>query len=173
MANPNPQHNPTDGLGVLAVVLVSGTNVVKVGSQVAQSAGITTGGHQYAVILSLSSATIGGVNYHNTVALTPQPVDVKGNNYTPVNSPVYKSYNYPSFSGYNPSNAISGNGLLANQVAYSGLVASVSAGTITAHNVGQAIVEVSYPFSDNTLGNNAFGLPDNDVYSQIIVTVVP
>jgi len=28
MANPNPQHNPTDGKGVAAYVQVTGTNVV-------------------------------------------------------------------------------------------------------------------------------------------------
>jgi hypothetical protein len=188
MANPNPQHTPTDGLGVLAIVLVAGTNVAKVGSQVSQSAGITPGGHQYAVTLSLSSQTVTVFEgqpsslgspeaCHPTCQLTPQAVDVKGNDYTPVNSATYKSYNYPSFSGYNPSNAISGNGLLANQVAYSALVASVSgSGLITAHNVGQAIIEVQYPTFDDVMTpetDHDTGDPTMMVFSQIIVTVVP
>jgi hypothetical protein len=181
LANPNPQHNPTDGLGVLAVVLVSGTNVAQVGSQVAQSAGVTPGGHQYAVTLSLSSKTVtvfegqpnslgSPVACHNTVQLTPQAVDVKGNDYTPVASATYKSYNYPAFTGYNP----------ANLSPYSALIASVSgSGLITAHNIGQAIIEVQYPTFDFASASvdpepvQSTGDPVQMVYSQIIVTVVP
>jgi hypothetical protein len=164
MANPNPQHNPTDGLGVAAVVLLTATPVVltKVGSQVAVNAGTTPGGHQYAVTLSLANSA--------TTTLTEVLTDVKGNTYTRVGAAVYKSYNDPAFTGYNPSNAISGNGLLANQVAYSALVASVgaSSGVITALHVGQAIVEAQFPTFDSTTG-----IATGFIYSQVIVTVTP
>ena len=163
MANPVPQHTPTDGLGVAAVVTVAGAGISKVGSQVALLAGTTAGGHQYHLDLSVSSA--GG--YAATCQLTTTIVDVKGNTYTPVNSVVYKSYNDPTGAWYNPKPFGS----------YSAVVASVSAsGLITALNPGQAIIEVQFPAFDDTQTpetDSDTGNPEEMIYSQVEVRVHP
>lgn len=91
MPNPNPQHNPTDGLGVAAYVQVTGTNVTNPsggtlahpGSNGANGQGIgATAGSgfpsaQYALTLSLTAA--GGKAA--TCQLAPVIVDVKNNVY--------------------------------------------------------------------------------------------
>jgi len=173
MANPNPQHTPTDGLGVAAIVTLAGTGLAKVGSQVALSAGVTPGGHQYALTLSLSAA--GG--HAATCQLTTTIVDVLGNTYSPVNSPTYKSYGDPANeagsppSWYRPSNFTDGT------VSYDPNVASVSSsGLITSRHVGQCIVEVQFPTFDNVQSPETdadTGDPKDMIYSQIIVTVIP
>lgn len=178
MANPNPQHTPTDGLGVAAYVQLSGSSGSSVitnpsGGSTAhggsvqgtngQGIGATSGGSgssttapgfpvaQYAVTLSVSAA--GG--YASSLAVTARLADVQNNTYTPVNTIVAKSYNNPSKGSpawYRPSNFA---GYSADVASVS--EASVSAGnevfTITALNPGQAIVECAFPTFDNTLGN--------------------
>jgi hypothetical protein len=191
MANPNPQHNPTDGLAVAAYVQVTGTNVVNnsggagaaqgtTGFQLGQGIGaVPSAKHpqaQYELTLSLASKTVNGVAYSNTCQLTTVVKDVANATYTPrIGSPVYKSYGNPVGAFYNPSNSISGNGLLANQVAYSALTASVSAsGLVTGLHVGQTIIGVQFPVFDNTLGNEpTMGNPQEMVYAQIVVNVIP
>jgi len=198
MANPNPQHTPTDGFNVAAYVQVTGTNVVNNsgGSSATQgTAGFPLGQGigaapsskhpvaQYELTLSLSSALAGPtgytVQYYNTCQLTTVLKDVANTSYTPAGSPVYKSYGNPAFSGYNPSNAISGNGLLKNQVAYSALIASVSgSGLVTSLHVGQTIVEVQFPTFDFVQSSidpepiQASGDPVQMIYAQIIVNVI-
>jgi len=190
MANPNPQHNPTDGLAVAAYVQVTGTNVVNNSGGVGAAQGTTgyptgqgigavpSSKHpqaQYELTLSLGSKTVNGVAYSNTCQLTAVLKDVANTTYTPVGSVVYKSYGNPSFTGYNPSNAISGNGFLANQVAYSALIASVSgSGLVTALHIGQCTLGVQFPVFDNTIaasGNT--GNPQEMIYVPIEVTVIP
>lgn len=75
MANPNPQHNPTDGLGTVDRINLSGTGVTTI-----------VAGAQYSVTLSL-----GGTN---TVALTATLKDIAGTTFTSGNgnSVVWKSY---------------------------------------------------------------------------------
>jgi hypothetical protein len=156
MANPNPQHNPTDGLGVAAVVLVSGTGVTKVGNQTATSAGTTPGGHQYAL-----SMNIGGTPAAATCQLTTTITDVKGTTYSTVGSPVYKAY-CPASAPAHPAT-----------VGSPDLVATVSgSGLITAVAKGVVIVEVQFPTYDNTEGaDTTTSNPKDMIYSQIIVTV--
>lgn len=155
--------NPTTGLGVAAYVTCSASAVAltKVGSQVALSAGKTVGGNQYAVTLSLANSP--------TTTVTAVITDVLGNTVSQGGvAPVFKSYNYPSFSGYNPSNGS------INGKTYQSRVASVNAssGVITAQNIGQAIIEVQYATFSNTLGTQAStGNPQEMIYAQIIVTV--
>lgn len=211
MANPNPQHNPTDGLGVAAFVQVTGTNITNrsgggltpateatyAGTSAAngQGYGAVAGVRatppgtsypvaQYALTLSLSGKTIAGVTYASTCSLVTVLKDVANTTYTPVGTVVYKSYNDPlstqtSPPWYRPSNAISGNGLLANQTAYNANVASVSSlGVITAIAVGQAIIEVQFPtfdFAGSALDpepTQNSGDPVQMIYAQIVVTVV-
>ena len=188
MANPNPQHNPTDGLAVAAYVQVTGTNVVNnsggagatqgtTGFQTGQGIGaVSSAKHpvaQYNLTLSLGSKTVNGVAYSNTCQLTTIIKDVANTTYTaPVNSPTYKS-NYPTGAFYNPSNAISGNGLLANQVAYSALIASVSAsGLITASHVGQTGVGIHFPTFDSVIAGTQ-GQPIMRLYAIVLVNVIP
>lgn len=192
MANPSPQHTPTDGLNVAAFVQVTGTNVVN-NSGGAGSAQGTTGfplgqgigaapsaNHpvaQYALTLSLSAATVNGVSYAATCQLTTVLKDVANTTYTPSGSPVYRSYGDPGNKAgsapawYNPSN-FSG---------YHADVASVSSsGLITARNIGQTVIEVAFPTFDNTLGNDPnasgdagmAGEPKNFIYAQINVYVI-
>lgn len=151
MANPNPQHNPTDGLGVAAVVQVSGTGIT------AEHTPATGAPNPGPYSLSLN---VGGTPNPTTCQLTASLVDVNNTAYSPVGSFVYKSYN--NFTA--TESAFAG---------YSGKIASVSgSGLITALSPGQAIIEVQFPTFDNTLGNDAnTGNPDEMVYAQIIVQV--
>ncbi len=191
MANPNPQHTPTDGKGVAAYVQVTGPNITNCasgGTTVATEAtpndtrGLNGQGYgavastnhpvaQYALTLSLASKTYGGTVYSNTCQLTTVLKDVTNTTYTPVGSPVYKSYNDPLASSpawYRPSRGTAG------PETYNENVASVSSsGLITSIAVGQAIIEVQFPTFDNTLGDDSHtGNPYEMVYCQIVVTVV-
>lgn len=189
MANPNPQHTPTDGLGVAAYVTLSGSSGSSVitnssgGSNKSQGSngqgigpGTAASGSfpvaQYALTLSVSAA--GG--YASSLAVTATLEDVANNSYTPVGSIEAKSYNNPSAgspSWYRPSNF----------AGYSADVASVtdtsaSAGnevfTITALNPGQAIVECQFPTFDNTNGDDSnTDNPKDMIYVQVVVTVIP
>ena len=127
MSNPNPQHNPTDGLNVAAYVQVTGTNITNRangGLTVAteHTANDTTGLNgqgtgavastdhpvaQYALTLSISGRTIGGTVYHDTCQLTTVLKDVANTTYSPVGTTVYKSYGNPGTTGvpawYKPS----------------------------------------------------------------------
>jgi hypothetical protein len=190
--NPNPQHNPTDGLNVAAYVQVTGTNITNPangGLTVATEAtpndtrGLNGEGYgavastnhpvaQYALTLSLSGATYGGTVYADTCQLTTVLKDVANTTYTPVGSPVYKSYNDPAAGApawYRPS-AFAG---------YNGSVASVSStGLITGLALGQAVIEVQFPTLDFASAaadpepSQASGDPVQMIYAQIVVTVV-
>jgi hypothetical protein len=179
MANPNPQHNPTDGLGVAAYVQVTGTNIVNTSGGSAKTQGTTGVGQlgqgigsgaqvggtgvypvgQYALTLSLSAATVNGVTYADTCQLTTVLADAKNNVYTTSNTGnvTYRSYGDPANSAgsapswYRPSN---GSATGSSTSTYNPNVASVSSsGLITGRHLGQTIIEVAFPTFDNTLGN--------------------
>jgi hypothetical protein len=192
MANPNPQHNPTDGLNVAAYVQVTGTNVTNPangGLTVATEAtpndtrGLNGEGYgavastnhpvaQYALTLSLSGATYGGTSYPNTCQLTSVLKDVANTTYTSVGVAVYKSYGNPNAgtpSWYRPSPF----------AGYAGDVASVSStGLVTGLARGQAVIEVQFPtfdFASSVLDAEpaqASGDPVLMIYAQILVNVV-
>jgi hypothetical protein len=190
MANPNPQHNPTDGLNVAAYVQVTGTNITNRASggltvATEATANDTTGlngqgygavastNHpvaQYALTLSLASKTIGGTAYHNTCQLTSVLKDVANTTYTRLGSAVYKSYNDPDAgtpSWFKPSPF----------AGYSdGSVASVSSsGLITGLALGQAIIEVQFPTFDDVMTPETdanTGNPTMMIFVQIVVNVV-
>jgi hypothetical protein len=203
MANPNPQHTPTDGLGVAAYVTLSGTGLTNMsagtlthpGSNGAggQGIGATAGGvfpvAQYRLVLSLTSS--GGNQLFAT--LTAAAVDVQNNVYAAIANFVAVSYGNPSTDGdgdapawYNPSNGPSGNG--KNPVGnYSADIASASASgatiTITALNVGRTDIGVQLPTFDNNLGDASAGTvdggspmqhnPNNMIYALVHVVVLP
>jgi len=191
MANPNPQHTPTDGLNVAAYVQVTGTNIsnrANGGVTVATEAtpNDTTGlngqgigavastnrpNAQYELQLSLSGVTIGGTVYANTCQLTTVLKDVANTTYTPVGSPEYRSESNPSAGSpawYRPSNF----------AGYTPDVASVSStGLITALAKGQATVEVIFPTFDNTEATEGEPYdnvtnPNDMIYARIVVNVV-
>lgn len=189
MANPNPQHNPTDGLNVAAYVTLSGTSGSSVIHNSSGGANKTDGGNgqgvgpgtaasgtkpvaQYSLTLSVAAA--GG--YASSLAVTAALKDVINGAYTPVGNIVVKSYNNPSAgspSWYRPSNF----------AGYSADVASVTEATVSAGNEvftitalapGQAIVECQFPTFDNTNGDSSgTGNPFDMVYVQVVVTVLP
>jgi hypothetical protein len=196
--NPNPQHVPTDGLGVAAYVQLaggtgasalsnpSGGTLAHPGSNGANGQGIgaTAGGvfpnAQYAITLSLSGAG----TYETTAALTASLVDVQNNPYDPsdLDQFVALSYGDPgagSPAWYNPSNFAGYNANIASATA-AGISGSTSSITITALALGQCIVEVSFATFDNTLGNQATATTPNPqseqplqkIYAQVIVTVI-
>ena len=196
--NPNPQHNPTDGLGVAAYVQVSGTNVVNnSGGAGSADGGIgTTSGAvqgqgigacpstnhpnaQYLLVLSLGSKTVNGVSYHSTCQLTTALVDVSDAPYTGLQNPTYKSYADPAAGSpawYRPSVFSDSS---STSPAYNGSVASVSSsGLITALAVGEAIIEVQYPtfdFEGSTADpepSQASGDPVMMIFVQVRVVVV-
>jgi hypothetical protein len=196
MANPNPQHVPTDGLNVAAYVQVTGTNITNCaggGLTIATEAtandttGLNGQGYgavasthhpvaQYALQLSLSGKTIGGTVYASTCQLNTVLKDVANTTYSGIQSPTYKSYNDPLAGNpawYRPSNGQAG------PETYNPNVASVSStGLITAIAKGQAIIEVQYPTFDFVQSSldpeptQASGDPVQMVYCQIVVTVV-
>jgi len=156
-----------------------------------QGSGPQTGGAgsykpvaQYSLTLSLAGKTYNGVAYHNSVALIGSVVDVSG---TTIPNSEYTLANfiweaYQSFSKdlwYRP------NAGTAGPNTYNGEVVSLGAsyGTydadivVTANAVGQCVVECSYPFADNSLGDNTGYNPEDEqpimaIYAQIVVTVV-
>lgn len=79
MANPNPQHNPTDGLGTAAKIALTSTAGAAINTIVA--------GRQYTTALSLSGT--------DTTTLTATIQDIGGNTFTTGNgnSVTWKSYN--------------------------------------------------------------------------------
>ena len=200
MANPNPQHVPTDGLGVAAYVQVTGTNITNCASggltvateatandtrglngqgygAVASSSKPVGANAQYALTLYLGGKTYGGTVYSDTCQLTTVLKDVHDVTYVSwVGSPVYKSYNDPqagSPAWYRPSNGTAG------PETYNANVASVSStGLITGLAVGQAIIEVQFPTFDFVASSldpeptQASGDPVQMIYCQLIVTVV-
>lgn len=199
MANPNPQHVPTDGLGVAAYVrLVGGTGASALsnsaGGVVAhpgavaspingQGIGATEGGSgsvntapgfpvaQYAMTLSLSAAG----TYETVAVLTAAAVDAQNNAYSPVGNFTAYSYNDPAAGSpawYKPSNFAGYSPNVASAVASSTNDATI---TITALAVGQAVIEVAFPFSDNTLGVDPQGEqePNQFIFVQVLCTVIP
>jgi hypothetical protein len=191
MANPNPQHTPTDGLGVAAYVTLSGgTGASAISSPSGgtpvhpgavaspingQGIGATAGGvfpvAQYAITLSLSAAS----TYETVAVLTAAAVDVKNNAYSPVSNFTAESYNDPAAGSpawYRPSNFAGYSPNVASVVASGTNDATI---TVTALAVGQAVIEVAFPTFDNTLGTDpqAELEPDNFIYVQVIVTVIP
>src|ERR1035441_1665663 len=93
MANPNPQHTPTDGLGTAVVVTLTdaAAKLTKVGSSVALSPGNRIGGHQYALTLSVT-----GVGAEASDVLVGVVVDVKGLTFASGNGNVVKYRVYES-----------------------------------------------------------------------------
>jgi hypothetical protein len=196
MANPNPQHVPTDGLNVAAYVQVTGTNITNCASggltvateatandtrglngqgygAVASSSKPVGANAQYALTLSLGGKTYGGTVYSDTCQLTTVLKDVHDVTYVSwVGSPVYKSYNDPqagSPAWYKPSPF----------AGYNANVASVSStGLITGLAVGQAVVEVQFPTFDFVASSldpeptQASGDPVMMIFCQVLVTVV-
>jgi hypothetical protein len=180
--NPNPQHTPTDGLGVAAFVHVSGSSGSSViGGVGAEQSGQGTGAvpsgtrpvAQYALTLSVSAA--GG--YASSLAATASLVDAQNNSYVPSDNDQFTaiSYNNPSAGSpawYNPSNFAGYNPNVAS-VSAAGISGSTSSITITALNPGQAVIEVAFATFDNTLGTNPEGQPVQKIFVQILVTVIP
>lgn len=192
MANPSPQHNPTDGLGVAAYVQVTGTGITnRAGGGLTTGTEMTGAGYpngqgiggvastnhpvaQYALSLSVSAS--GGLAA--TCQLTTVLKDVANTTYSTSNSgnTVYKSYNNPaagSPSWYRPSPGTTG-GTTGNTT-YNASVASVSStGLITALFPGQAIIEVQFPTFDNVMtpeDDATTGNPTQMIYAQIVCTV--
>lgn len=149
MANPSPQHNPTDGLGTATQITLTAA---------AQALTTVIAGRVYTVTLSVSAT-----GFASSTTLTATIKDVGGSAFTSGNGNAvsYKSYNNPSAGA--PS------WLHLSQFAgYAADVASVStpAGVITALAPGQAVIEAKFPTFDTTDGVDF-------VYVHVIVTVVP
>lgn len=170
MANPSPQHTPTDGLGVAAYVHVTGTGVTTSNSAIGTSDNYKPNGNPYSLTLSVSAA--GG--HAATCQLTASLVDVSNTAYSPTGSFVYHSDNNPSSgspSWYRPSVGSAG-----GSQAYSGDVASISSsGLITALNPGMAKIFIYFPTFDNTLGNMTgnYPVPQESIFAAINVQVIP
>ena len=168
--NPVPQSNPTNGIGVAAYVQLSGTGLV---ANETVAANKPNPGN-YSLTLSLTSS--GGHQLYCTA--TASLVDVSNNTstysvYDPQQNFIAESYNDPangSPAWYKPS-AFAGYNASVASAAASGTNGSTI--TITALAVGQAIIEVSFPTFDNTIGNSQPGQPINMIYTQVVVTVVP
>lgn len=158
MANPSPQHNPTDGKGTAVAIVLSdaAAKMTKVGSQVALSPGNRIGGHQYALTMSVA----GGANpfVPSTDHITPLVVDILGLTFTTGNGNVVKWRAYES-----PASGANSGKEIAN------VTGEPDGGCdILALNPGQCIVEAYFPTFDNSEGTYA-----EFIYSQIILTVTP
>ena len=186
MSNPNPAHNPTDGLNSACYVQITGTNVTNpsggagsaqgtIGVPLGQGIGAAPSTNhpvaQYALTLSLTSATVNGVAYHPTCQLTTVLKDVANTTYSTSNSAniKYKSYNDPAAGApvwYHPSEF----------AGYAADVASISAaGLVTALAKGEAVVEVSFPFADDVMtpqNDATTGNPTMAIFVQVLVHVI-
>lgn len=188
--NPNPQHTPTDGLGVAAYVQLSGGTGASAlsnpsggtlthpgsnganGQGIGATAGSTFPVAQYAITLSLSATG----TYETVAVLTAALVDAKDNSYSEVGNFVAKSYNNPSSgspSWYRPSAYAGYSADVASVVASSTNDATI---TITALALGHAVIEVEFPTFDNTeTGTDGVTEPGigDMIYCQVLVTVIP
>lgn len=183
--------NPTTGLGVAAYILLAGSSGSSVihnssggtaknngGNGQGVGPGAPTAGSgtspvaQYSLTLSVSAA--GG--YASSLAVTATLVDAQNNAYNPNGDIVVKSYNNPSAGSpawYRPSNFAGYSADVAG-VSTTDLSAGNEEFTITALNPGQAIVECQFPTFDNTEGDQSqTGNPNDMIYVQVVVTVVP
>jgi hypothetical protein len=124
MANPSPQHTPTDGLGTATQITLT--------SNGAAGSALTTiaAGRLYSSAVSVSGATINGTAYSTGFTLTAAVKDVGGNAFTSGNS------NSVVFKSYDTSRATVNSS--------TGVVASVAA--------GQVVLEASFPTNDTTDG---------------------
>jgi hypothetical protein len=202
-----PSSNPTTGLGVPLYVHVSGTNVqnsgnltggptnspigATAGTPQGQGSGPQTGTAgqyrpvaQYALTLSLSGATYNGVAYHNSCALIGSVVDCSGT-VIPNSEYTLANFIWEAYQSYSKDLWYRPNAGTAGPNTYNGEVVSLGAsyGTydadvvVTANAVGQAVIECSYPFADNSLGDNTGYNPEDEtpvqaIYCQIVCTVV-
>jgi hypothetical protein len=121
--------------------------------------------------LSLSAAG----TYETVAVLTAAAVDAQNNAYSPVGNFTAYSYNDPAAGSpawYKPSNFAGYSPNVASAVASSTNDATI---TITALAVGQAVIEVAFPFSDNTLGVDPQGEqePNQFIFVQVLCTVIP
>lgn len=180
MANPNPAHNPTDGLLSAVAVQLAGTGLTALKTP--------STGHPYAGPYSVSLSLAGT----STVVVTPSLVDVNNAAYgATAASWVYRSYNNPQITEATApaaSASTSANPTLSPTPTRTAKIASVGASgvstvTVTALAVGQAIIEVVYPTFDNAEGSMTVGnlggasagtsVPKDGIAVQLIVTVGP
>jgi len=175
--NPNPQHNPTDGLGVAVAIQLSGSS----GSSVVTALRTPGANKPYPGVytLTLSVAAAGG--FAATLTPTATLVDASNAAYTPTGTFRWRSYNNPAAGSpgwYHPSNF--NDGTMNYVGAESNAAVNNTTGAITVTKPGQAIIECSFPAFDNTQGLTAGGSIDNtqpiyqsDIYVHIILTVIP
>jgi hypothetical protein len=138
------------------------------------AAGATDGTAQYGLTLSLGSK--GGFN--PTCAVTTTILDTQDSTIAQGSlTPVFVSYASPSAvsnSNCNPKTAATGFPVPTNS---NGQVVTISGSTITAVSVGQAVIDVQFPFASNTLTNMSGDSQDpvvrQNIFAQITVQVVP
>lgn len=163
--NPNPQHTPTDGLGVAAKITV--------GSASGGTLAAIVAGREYTWSMSLALGA-------QTATLAIK--DIAGNAYSPSGNCSAVALCAPATSGYfKPSNFTSS----APAISYNAHVATVAVSstndttlTVTPVAVGQCVVEISFPTFDNTVtgqGSPYDGFtPQNDkIFALINLTVTP
>lgn len=187
---------PTNGIGVPLVVTVTGSGLVKLGSQLAKStttqntgsgsqfaawfSGSTPGGADFSATpgagTGAAGATPGGNQYGLTLSLSATGgfattcqlslVASDTQGNTESATGTYLCYNDPAFTGFNPKTASTGFPVPTHT---DGRVASVSlsGGLITALAVGQAIVEIQVPFAGNTEGSFAAINSGDSVGSEV------
>ena len=176
MANPSPQHTPTDGLGTpVAITLTCSYPAAldKVGSTTGRSPGNHIGGHQYVLTLSVAGKPTtyttpnGKVMAYVTTAATLVPIlnDASGLTFTPAScgtaaatQTATGTTNAVKFRAYQPGKAS-----LGTNVVYLG--PPTYSGAVLSQNVGQAIVEAYFPTYDTTDGTDF-------IYTQVLVNVI-
>jgi len=176
----------TTGGGIPAWISLSGTGIANANPETSAANGVTAGGNNtYKVTLSLTAA---GGNA-SSVAVTAQLVDnLNVNQTSSPGTPEANSYNANPVLASGTQESYPAPNATVGEVATVGAVTNNSNGTfsatVTAQNKGQAVVEFEYPFGANTAGTIAGGhsdgvyntsgfvWPKNQVYAQLLVTVV-
>lgn len=180
---------PTSGVGVPAVVVLSGTGVAQVVNRNADGAGATGGAYG-----SIVAEQMRGPEYvvplaeSGSITLTATLKDSQGNSVTPVNNFTFRSLNASSLSqaSFRPplpneqwlpnrtapsvpagqTGPGAGNGLVwESDVATVSPASHASATTVTANaEEGYAVIEVRYPKSSGSTVNDF-------IYALLFVTV--
>lgn len=147
MANPSPQHNPTDGLGT--------PNQITVTTNGTGGSALTTvvAGRTYTTGISASGATINGTAYNSTFTLTGTAKDVAGTTFTSGNSNAIAWRSYDT----NLATVNSSTGVVAVGAGY-------TQPGISGTKYGQVVLEARFPTFDTTDGNDF-------VYVHVIVSV--
>ncbi len=159
---------PTSGVGVPAVVTISGTGVAQTVTRNADGAGATGGTYGPVVTEQMRGPEyVAPMAKSSTLQLAVTIKDSQGNTVAQTNTVTYRSLNAAPLSqaSFRPPTGATWLPNTGNGLNWDSDVATVSgSGLVTANDLGYAIIEVRYPKSSN-------GDANDFIFALLLVTV--